>query len=270
LLKAALLSKSTYYFEINKPDIDIKNEKIIEKIKNIFFENKKRYGVRRVTAELHNQGVVVNHKKVQRIMNKFKLKATKTKIKYHSYIGEVGHIADNIINRDFEASKPNEKWTTDVSQFNCPFGKNRSSYNSRIESNLKSFVERLQTIEHSFSSLNFDQIDLSQLSSNDFVYCDHPYLITTGSYNDGKRGFTGWGVSEERALLNILSDLNVRGVKFALSNVVEHKGRTNELLKEWIESNGFIMHVLSMNYNNSNYQATNKEKKTLEVLVTNY
>ena len=155
-------------------------------------------------------------------------------------------------------------------QFNCPFGKNRSSYNSRIESNLKSFVERLQTIEHSFSSLNFDQIDLSQLSSNDFVYCDPPYLITTGSYNDGKRGFTGWGVSEERALLNILSDLNVRGVKFALSNVVEHKGRTNELLREWIESNGFIMHVLSMNYNNSNYQATNKEEKTLEVLVTNY
>jgi transposase InsO family protein len=123
LLKAASLSKSTFYFEINKPGIDIKNEELIEKIKDIFIENKKRYGVRRVTAELHNQGIVVNHKKVQRIMNKFELKATKTKIKYHSYIGEVGHIADNIINRDFEASKPNEKWTTDVSQFNCPFGK---------------------------------------------------------------------------------------------------------------------------------------------------
>ena len=123
MLKAALLSKSTYYFEINKPDIDIKNEELIEKIKDIFYENKKRYGVRRVTAELHNQGIVVNHKKVQRIMNKFELKATKTKIKYHSYVGEVGNIADNIINRDFEASKPNEKWTTDVSQLNCPFGK---------------------------------------------------------------------------------------------------------------------------------------------------
>ena len=123
MLKAASLSKSTYYFENNKPDIDIKNEELIEKIKDIFKENKKRYGVRRVTAELHNQGIVVNHKKVQRIMNKFELKAIKTKIKYHSYIGEVGHIADNIINRDFEASKPNEKWTTDVSQFNCPFGK---------------------------------------------------------------------------------------------------------------------------------------------------
>ena len=123
MLKAASLSKSTYYFETNKPDIDIKNGELIEKIKDIFFENKKRYGVRRVTAELHNQGIAINHKKVQRIMNKFELKATKSKIKYHSYIGEVGHIADNIINRDFKASKPNEKWTTDVSQFNCPFGK---------------------------------------------------------------------------------------------------------------------------------------------------
>ena len=123
MLKAASLSKSTYYFEINKHDIDIKNEELIEMIKDIFFENKKRYGVRRVTAELHNQGVIVNHKKIQRIMNKYELKAIKTKIKYHSYIGDVGHIADNIINRNFEASKPNEKWTTDVSQFNCPFGK---------------------------------------------------------------------------------------------------------------------------------------------------
>ena len=123
MLEAASLSKSTYYFEINKPDIDIKNEELIEKIKDIFYENKKRYGVRRIAAELRNQGIVINHKKVQRIMNKFGLKATKAKVKYHSYIGEVGHIADNIINRDFQASKPNEKWTTDVSQFNCPFGK---------------------------------------------------------------------------------------------------------------------------------------------------
>ena len=86
MLEAALLSKSTYYFEINKPDIDIKNEEIIEKINDIFCENKKRYGVRRITAELNNQGIVINHKKVQRIMNKFGLKAIKTRVKYHSYM----------------------------------------------------------------------------------------------------------------------------------------------------------------------------------------
>ena len=92
-------------------------------IKTIFFENKERYGFRRIKAELRNRGIIVNHKKIIRLMKKLSLKAKVRKQKYHSYIGEVGHIADNIINRDFTSIKPNEKWTTDVSQFNCPFGK---------------------------------------------------------------------------------------------------------------------------------------------------
>ena len=124
LLKVAALAKSTYFFELNKVDIDdIKNKELCDLITSIFFENKERYGFRRITAELHNRGIVVNHKKVTRIMRKLGLKGKVKKQKYHSYIGEVGHIAENIINRDFEATKPNEKWTTDVSQFNCPFGK---------------------------------------------------------------------------------------------------------------------------------------------------
>ena len=123
LLKAASLSRSTYYFEINKLDFDIKNQEIIDIIQSIFKENKNRYGVRRITAELVNRGYKINHKKVQRLMNKLGLKAIKPKIKYHSYMGQVGVVADNIINRDFKATKPNEKWTTDVSEFKCPFGK---------------------------------------------------------------------------------------------------------------------------------------------------
>lgn len=123
LLKAASLSKSTYYFEISKTDKDVKNQKIIAKIKDIFEKNKARYGFRRVTAELRNNGYLVNHKKVSRLMSKLGLKAIQSKQKYHSYLGQVGHIAENIVNRDFKATKPNEKWTTDVSQFNCPFGK---------------------------------------------------------------------------------------------------------------------------------------------------
>ena len=92
-------------------------------IKDIFYENKERYGFRRIQAELRNRGHIVNHKKIIRLMKKMELKAKIKKQKYHSYQGEVGHIADNIINRDFIALKPNKKWTTDVSQFNCPFGK---------------------------------------------------------------------------------------------------------------------------------------------------
>ena len=92
-------------------------------IQNIFYENKQRYGFKRITAELRNRGYLINHKKVLRLMSKLGLRAVKKKQKYHSYIGEVGHIADNLVNRNFTASKPNEKWTTDVSQFNCAFGK---------------------------------------------------------------------------------------------------------------------------------------------------
>ena len=119
----ASLPRATYYFELNKPDKDIKNKEIMELIQNIFYENKQRYGFKRITAELRNRGYLINHKKVLRLMAKLGLRAVKKKQKYHSYIGEVGHIADNLINRNFIAHKPNEKWTTDVSQFNCSFGK---------------------------------------------------------------------------------------------------------------------------------------------------
>ena len=65
----------------------------------------------------------VNHKRVQRIMNQLALFGKRPKEKYHSYKGDVGKVADNIINRDFSTEKPLQKWTTDVSQFNLPWGK---------------------------------------------------------------------------------------------------------------------------------------------------
>lgn len=78
-------------------------------------------------------------------------------------------------------------------QFNNPFGKERSSFNPAMEQNLKEFIQRLQQIDCEFTSFDFDKVDLSTLGNRDLVYCDPPYLITTGTYNDGKRGFTGWG-----------------------------------------------------------------------------
>ena len=119
----ASLPRATYYFELSKSDKDIKNKEIMDLIQNIFYENKQRYGFKRITAELRNRGYLINHKKVLRLMTKMGLRAVRRKEKYHSYLGEIGHIADNLINRNFIASKPNEKWTTDVSQFNCAFGK---------------------------------------------------------------------------------------------------------------------------------------------------
>ena len=119
LLKISGLSKSTFYYTLNKNDKDDKNKEIIDKIKEIFFYHKERYGYRRITLELRNQGYNVNHKKVYRLMVKLGLKPLKrNKRKYSSYKGTVGRIADNFIDREFEADKPNEKWYTDVTEFN--------------------------------------------------------------------------------------------------------------------------------------------------------
>ncbi|WP_073591341.1 IS3 family transposase [Anaerocolumna xylanovorans] len=124
LLKAVGLSKSTYYYELNHVCFDvIKNQKLMDEINKIFEDNKQRYGVRRVHQELLNKGYSINHKRVQRLMHKMMLAGKRPKEKYHSYRGEVGRIADNLINRDFCTTVPLQKWTTDVSQFNLPWGK---------------------------------------------------------------------------------------------------------------------------------------------------
>ena len=124
LLKAMEMAKSTYYYELSKTDaVAERNEKLMSEIRAIFEENKQRYGVRRVYAELKNRGYNVNHKRVQRLMHNMELFGKRPKDKYHSYKGEVGKVADNIINRDFTTTAPLQKWTTDVSQFNFPWGK---------------------------------------------------------------------------------------------------------------------------------------------------
>ena len=119
LLKISKLAKSVYYYTLAKENKDAKNKEIIEKIREIFINNKERYGYRRITLELKNQNYNVNHKKVYRIMVKLGLKPLKrNKRKYSSYKGTVGKIADNLIKRNFTANKPNEKWYTDVTEFN--------------------------------------------------------------------------------------------------------------------------------------------------------
>ena len=124
LLGVIGLSRSTYYYELCRTDkVKERNAELSSEIFTIFNENRKRYGVRRVHHELLNRGFQVNHKRVQRIMNRLALFGKRPKEKYHSYKGDVGKVADNIINRDFSTEKPLQKWTTDVSQFNLPWGK---------------------------------------------------------------------------------------------------------------------------------------------------
>ena len=154
-------------------------------------------------------------------------------------------------------------------EFNTPFGKDRSEYNKTIEENLINFINALKCKNIEFYSNDFTGVNiLNNLGSRDFVYCDPPYLISNASYNDGKRGFKNWGVNEELQLLKLLDYLNEKGVKFALSNVLTHKGMTNEKLVEW--SKKYNLKHIEKTYNNSSYQRKNKDKETQEVLILNY
>lgn len=156
-------------------------------------------------------------------------------------------------------------------EFNNPFGKERSCFNPTMEKNLINFIDRLHSIDCSFSNSDFRNLDFNHLDQNDFVYCDPPYLITTGTYNDGKRGFTGWTEVEEKQLLALLDSLNSKKIMFALSNVLTHKGKTNRLLTEWIEHNGYRVEHLEKNYANSNYHTSDRNfNASDEVLILNF
>lgn len=122
LIEVSGLPRSSYYYyakQKNKPD---KNDIKKEEIRRIYEENKGRYGYRRITDELHNRGICINHKTVQRLMSEMGLFCRVRMKKYNSYKGDVGKAAPNLLERKFKADKPFEKLTTDVTEFSL-FGK---------------------------------------------------------------------------------------------------------------------------------------------------
>lgn len=148
-------------------------------------------------------------------------------------------------------------------EFNIAFGKDRSSYNKKIETRLKQFKENTSNIE--FKNKSFIDFDIENYKRGDFVYIDPPYLITVANYNENG----GWCENKEKELYNYLDEVNKKGVKFALSNVFEHKGKSNEILKEWAKS--YNINYLDYNYGNCSYHTKDKSTdSTIEVLITNY
>ena len=111
------MPRSTYYYYVKQSKKSDKYKVIKEQITAIYHENQGRYGYRRITLELHNRGYCINHKTVQRLMEKLHVKCLVRMKKYRSYKGEIGKIAPNLIQRDFKADAPNQKWTTDITEF---------------------------------------------------------------------------------------------------------------------------------------------------------
>lgn len=151
-------------------------------------------------------------------------------------------------------------------EYNLPVGKR--DFNTKIQKKLTEFIIRIKSQNPKFTSLDFRSIDISKFEKNDFVYIDPPYLITNASYNENG----GWTEKDELELLNFIDDLHKNNIRFALSNVIEHKGRINQLLVNWLKNNknNYIIHHLDFKYSNSNYQIKDRNTKSKEVLITNY
>jgi len=149
-------------------------------------------------------------------------------------------------------------------EYNMPFGKDRSMFTDRMKGNLINFHKAITEKNIIFTNYDFKEIKIDKLSYNDFIYCDPPYLITCASYNERD----GWNENEEKSLLSILDRLNDNHIKFALSNVLESKGKANDILIEWSEK--YNVNHLDYTYSNCNYHTKDKVSKSDEVLITNY
>lgn len=141
-------------------------------------------------------------------------------------------------------------------EYNNPVG--QAFFNDYVLEKLITFHRKAQENHINFMSQDYVLFE-DEITNNDFVYCDPPYLITLGSYNDGKRGFNGWSESEEKRLLDFLLKLHNKNIKFMLSNVLEHNGKTNEILKNWIKENNFNL-----------IQYEQKSRGREEIIVINY
>lgn len=152
----------------------------------------------------------------------------------------------------------------DKGEFNLPVGKR--DFNKVIEEKLIKFLDALRKQHSEFQNCDFRKFNFENLTRRSLVYCDPPYLITNATYNEK----SGWTEKDESDLLELLDDLNDRGIRFALSNVLNHEGKENSILSTWIEQNQYQTHNLFMDYHYSNYQKKTKNADSQEILITNY
>jgi transposase InsO family protein len=118
LLDLTNMARSSFYYHRKQITLPDKYQQIKVLIKTIYQRHKGRYGYRRITYELQNKGIIINHKTVLRLMKILGLKSVIRVKKYRSYKGQQGKIAPNILERNFKAAAPNQKWATDITEFN--------------------------------------------------------------------------------------------------------------------------------------------------------
>jgi DNA adenine methylase Dam len=142
-------------------------------------------------------------------------------------------------------------------EYNMPVGK--SDFNNSLHEKVKVFCDALKNKNIMLYNYDFRDDNFRNFSSDTFVYCDIPYIITDAVYNKM------WTEQDERDIYKYLDNLDC---KWALSNVFSTNGKTNDILIEW--ANKYNVHHLNQSYANSSYHRKNTTNDSDEVLVCNY
>lgn len=134
-------------------------------------------------------------------------------------------------------------------RFNSKFDFNNPSgirwFNEKMLEKFISFSRRIKEIDVTFCAMDYE-ICLSEfsLNPNDFIYADPPYLLTTGSYNDGRRGFKGWNALAQTTLLENLCKIDQIGLRWMLSYISTHREMSNELFAQWMNQTSYVSEEL--------------------------
>jgi len=124
LLRELDLPRSSYFYHRARLEMADKYADVRQAMTDIFERNYRCYGYRRLHASLSDRSVSISEKVIRRLMKQESLvAATSKRRRYGSYMGEISPAPENLLNRDFSADAPNEKWLTDITEFQIPAGK---------------------------------------------------------------------------------------------------------------------------------------------------
>ena len=184
------VSRSGYYDFVKRMDIPAKDFPLAEKIRECQEECGKTYGYRRVQLWLERNGIHHNPKTVLRVMQKYNLLSVVRRKKYH-YYSQALHKYPNLLNRDFNAERPNQKWVTDISYIHTGQGVLylsviRDLFDNSIVAYKTSTTQNVQLVLETIKAAKRTEKVTAELqlhSDQGFQYTSHPYFKLTQSYN---------------------------------------------------------------------------------------
>ena len=184
------VSRSGYYDFVKRMDIPAKDLPLAEKIRECQEECGKTYGYRRVQLWLERNGIHHNPKTVLRVMQKYNLLSVIRRKKYH-YYSQALHKYPNLLNRDFNAERPNQKWVTDISYIHTGQGVLylsviRDLFDNSIVAYKTSTTQNVQLVLETIKAAKRKEKVTAELqlhSDQGFQYTSHPYFKLTQSYN---------------------------------------------------------------------------------------